>query len=168
MRTTGSVFWGGGAWVSQSLPRLPFTKSSIQCVFHFHHPSQTEWTVFCFQQHWSASELLGLGILEGKWSARPEENGSPLGGFDWLPLGEDLLRGLCWYTQCSRKDRSYVFVQCWRTGVTKGQQEKVGCLAHSVWDAKLLVCFLFWVEWKDALCFIFEARAPAWKGKTLQ
>ena len=25
---------------------------------------------------------------------------------------------------------------------------------------KLLVCFLFWVEWKAALWFIFEARDP--------
>lgn len=76
MRTTGNVFWRG-RWgkpgLSQSLPQLPFTKSSIQYVFHFQHHSQTEWTVFCFQQHWSASELPGLGILEGKWSARPGE-----------------------------------------------------------------------------------------------
>lgn len=79
----------------------PFTKSSVPCVFHFLHCSRTEWTVFGFQQHWSASELLGLGILQGKWSANLEK--WLTAGRLWLTsLGEDtsldLLRGLCWYT----------------------------------------------------------------------
>ncbi len=62
-----AMFLQGGEepWVSRSLTQLPFTKSSIQCVFHFLHRFQTERTVFCFQQHWSAWAA-GTGDIRGK------------------------------------------------------------------------------------------------------
>lgn len=141
----GDVFWGvgvGGILVSQSLPQLPFTKSSIQCVFHFTHCSQTEWTVFCFQQHWSASELLGPRILEGKWSARPGEMAHCWEALIDLPWGghwlRTTLRSLFIYWSMMQLKQVYIFL-CARVMLEnrsnkRPTQEKVKCLAHSVWD----------------------------------
>lgn len=40
----------------------------------------------------------GTWDIRGKMISWAWRNGSPLGGFDWLPLGEDLLWEVCWYT----------------------------------------------------------------------
>lgn len=86
----GLCFERGNQGCHQVYP--PFTKSSVLCVYHFFHCSHTEWTVFGFQQHWSASELLGLGILQGKWSARPGEMAHHWEALIEFPWGRHCLR----------------------------------------------------------------------------
>lgn len=66
---------------------------------------------------------VGTVDSRGKMISSAWRNGSPLGGFDWLPLGKDLLQGVCWYTRPWRcwKDIRCV---CWRRGLTNGQHKQ--------------------------------------------
>lgn len=144
------LWWGrrgmdlerGGACVSQVYPGFHLQSHQFSVFFYPPHCFQTEWTGFlCFQQHWSASVLGGAGTRD----IRGKNDQLGLEKRLWLTFlgggkgGGGGVAGVC---VCNVEEQSN----------KRPKQEKVGCLAHSVWVLNYSFVFLFWVK----CCFVFH------------
>lgn len=114
----GTCFAGGG--ITKSTPASSYKVINSVC---FSPPRLLPGRTDTFLFSTTLISLWAAGTVDirgGKWSAWPWRNGSPLGGSDWLPLGERST----WQYLLIHSTTIKLCVWCRRTGVTNGQQRQ--------------------------------------------